>query len=398
MKNPIKAMMGRRPNSAADIENELARLGQKLADHQRRRSEVLQALEEAKEARRSVLAEEDAIIAEATANVRRLEAEALEHSQMIEEFEAAIAGAEERFRQAADQEKRRAAAEKLEKTAAAVDALASELQKGVLSVAGTVKKLRQCIPADLGVFDIDYNSRPPKRPEHLNDFSSGREAIAAVLAEVILAELPELFDFVNVETRTFGTRHAVALIAVGEPTAQQVNVLAWDTRDAIGLSASEAIDALITSRLRKRAAGVLAGETQTDGAAVKIVEPYKAPPPPPELRIVGLQNFKYLIGKPGYKPRYEAVMEGSDHYVREEVAKAAIARGWAAPHGSSAANDFLQKRSARKSVPYGFGPSIDTYLDLGDPLGLQRAYEAVKAEVAARDNQAEIEEVARALG
>jgi hypothetical protein len=227
----------------------------------------------------------------------------------------------------------------------------------------------------------------------MNDFASGREAVAAVLSEVLLAELPELFDFVAV-----GSRKAVALIAVEDPTAQKVGVLAWSTRDAVGLAAGSAIDALITSRFRSRAASILAGETKPDGAAVKIIEPYRQPPPPAEIRIVGLQNFKYLIGDLGYKPRYQGVTEGSEQYVREEVGKAAIGRGWAALHGSAEANKRMDELRRRKSVSASFGPSIDSFWDLGDPLGLEQAYEAVKAEIAARDNQVEAEEAERALG
>jgi hypothetical protein len=390
MKNPIRALIGKKPKSAGEIETELARLGQKLEDHKRRRSELMQAAEEARATWRVSLADEDDVIAATKANVDRLERDADEAARVITEYEAAITDCQDRFRRASTEERRRAAAADLEATAKKVDALKSELEKGVAQIAGTMRKIMAAIPADVGVFPMLADARPGDRPERRNEFASNREAAAAVLAEALLAELPELYDFIKV-----GHYTGLCLLAVGDPQAARVEAMGWTQRDAMGLPASTAVEALISSRLRDRAARIIAGELEPDGSMLEIVEPFRVPPPLPEMRIVGLRNFKFLMGEPGYKPRYEGVTDGADAYVREEVGRAAIARGYAAPHGSPEAIKRVEELRSRKSVQHGFGPSIDDHFDLGDPLGLQRAYQAANAnDVPADDGVDEAMDVA----
>lgn len=390
MKNPITALMGRKPKAATEIKAELTKLAGKLADHQRRRSELLQAAEEARTAWRESLADEDEVIATAKAQVDRLEREADDAGRTIEEYQAAISAAEERFRAASADERRSGQAATLEATAKKVDALKTDLEKAVASVASAARKLLVAIPADTGVFPVQAGARPGDRPERQNAFASNREAVAAVLAEALLSELPELFDFTK-----SGNYHVLGLLAVGDPAADRVEAMGWTQRDALGLPVSDAIDTLISSRLRDRAARILAGDVDPDAVKVHIVEPYRAPPPPAEMHIVGLKNFKFLTGEPGYRPRYEGVTEGSNVYLREEVARAAIKRGFAAPYGSPEATQRLEELRSRKSFQHGFGPSIDDHFDLGDPLGLQRAYQAANAnDVAVGDGVDEVLEAA----
>lgn len=375
MKNPLKGMLGTKSKSAAQIEAELEKLGRKLADHQRRRSELLQSAEEARAAWRESLAEDDDLIATAKSRVDQLEKEADDAGRTIAEYEFAIGAAEERFRAASADEGRRAAAAALEATSKKVDALKTELEKDVAKVASAARKLLAALPGEMGVFPVLADARPGERPERRNEFASSREAVAAVLAEALLAELPELFDFARA-----GNYTALGLLAVGDPMAARIEPMAWHRRDAMGLPAGAAIDALISSRLRDRAAKILAGEIDVDGAKVEIVKPYREPPPPAETRVVGLTNFKFLYAQEaGYKPRYQAVTEGSEAYVRDEIAQAAMRRGWAALHGSPEAIRKIGEVRSRKSSTYGFGPSIDTFADLGDPLGFQRAYDQLEA-------------------
>lgn len=306
MKNPIKVLIGKRPSSAAEIKNELARLGQKLADQQRRRTEIMQALDEAKEARRSVLAEDEEIIAQATGNVERLEGEAAQLGKMVDEYEAAIASAEERFRLATEEEQHRAAVQKLVKAAAAVDAIASEYEKAVAAVSVAVKKMIAAVPGEIGIYKSATNQRPDGRAEGHNDMVSTREVVGAILAESLYYHFPDQFDAANGGWH----RHALGLMLVHDPKAREPEVFSWERRRSAPLSPAAAIDALLTSRLRKRAKAVAGGDPEGNVPEVKIVEPYRSPPPPPEIEVVGLKDFKFLDGKEGYKPRFRLRHEG----------------------------------------------------------------------------------------
>lgn len=390
MKNPLKAMLGKRPKSAAEIEAELAKLAGKLADHQRRRSELMQSAEEARAAWRESLAEDDDTIAAAKAQVDRLERDADDAALTITEYEAAIADAEDRFRTASADERRRAAAAALEAVAKKVDALKAEFQRDVAKMASTARKLLAAIPNDMGVFSVVADARPGERPERRNEFASNREAVAAVLAEALLAELPELFDFAK-----SGNYTALGLLAVGDPQAARVEAMAWHRREAMGLQAGTAIDALISSRLRDRAAKILAGEVEPDGAAIKIERPSRRPEPPAETRIVGLRNFRFLAGDPGWKPYTKIIARGSADYVRDEVAKVAISRKWAAPFDSPEGQMAIEHIQGMRSQRVG-ALTADECADLGDPCGLQRAYQAANAAGPAKDDEI-AEEVERAL-
>lgn len=101
------------------------------------------------------------------------------------------------------------------------------------------------------------------------------------------------------------------------------------------------------------------------------------------------------MGESGSKPRYESVIEGAGAYLREEIATAAVAKGYAALHGSPEAIKRVEELRGGKSFTIG-STSDASYKDLGDPVGLQRAYDEFKAERANRDVEAA--EVAQALG
>jgi hypothetical protein len=391
VKNPIAAFIAKKPKSAHEIEAELAKLGQKLADHQRRRSELLQAAEEARATWREALAEDDDVIAAAKARVDQLEREADDVGRTIAEYEAAIGAAEERFRDASSDERRRAEAAALETAAKKAQSIAPELEKAVAGVVSAARRLVAAIPVDMGVFRVVADARPGERPEKGNAFASNREAVAAVLAEALLAELPELFDFVR-----SGHHNVLGLMAVGDPRADIVEPMGWKQRDEMGLPAGAAIDALISSRLRARAERILAGEIEPGGGKVDILKPYRHPDPPAETRIVGLRNFRFRTGEPGWKPHTKIIAKGSADYVLDQVASAAISRGWAAPFESREGQAAIEQLHGMRGQR--IGPlTSEECSDLGDPLGLQRAYEAANAaETAAADDIAE--EVARALG
>ena len=372
MKNPLKGVLGRRPSSAADIENELSRLGQKLADHQRRRAEILQALEDAKEAWRAVLAEDDTIIAEATANVRRFEEEAAEHARMIEEYESAIAGAEERFRQATDQEQRRASAQKLEKTAEAVDAIAPELEKAVAALSSAVRKLRNVIPADLEIFPGHHLGRmsDKKGPADRSD------AVSAVVAEMLLSAAPELFE------QFCDGGYRIGLFRIMSPEAVQPD---YSSREAgiEPLSGRMAVEALISGRLRNRAAQVLAGERPAALNDIKPVVKYEPPPSIPEVAIFPTKSFSYVSSWNGL---LTLVGAGWHSWVPGLVAKIAVSRGFAllieSPEGQKAFADAKTARERGGSTGSSLSP--DQCTPLGDVLGLVAEYKREAAEFEAK--------------
>ena len=379
MKNPFK-----KRSTSADIEAELAKLSAKMTDLQRQRSEKLQALEEAKAARREALAEDDAVIEAATAKVRKLTADVDDMAAMIDEYSAAIEAAQERFRTAHDSEVRQAAAARLEGIAARVDTITPELQKSVAQLASAVRKLISGLPPEIGVFPAHHSHRPDGRPEGSNAMMSPREVIIGLVAEVLFAEFPDFFD------------HGTGLMLFDDPAAPQPAIMGFARRRTPGLPAPAAIDALLTSRLRDRAARILAGEADPVLTDIKIAEPYRAPPPDPEMQIVGLRDFRFLYGQPGFKPLYRCIAKGSSDLINEKAARYAISRGVAAPADSAEARQVLEAQRNQKSVRVGFGPAMEDHLDIGDPLGLQAAYDKVKADIAANDEIAA--EAARAVG
>jgi hypothetical protein len=395
MKNPLKVIMPKRAKSASEIEAEITKLSGKLADHQRRRSELLHAAEDARTAWRDLLAGDDAEIAAAKARVDQLEHDIGQAGQTIEEYQVAISGAEERFRLAAEDEKQRAAVQKLEKAAAAAAAVAPELQEALAAVSVAVKKMIAAVPSEIGIYPSALNQRPEGRIERNNEMVSIREVVGAILAEGLYHHLPDHFDIANGGRH----RHVKGLMVVDNPTARAPEVFSWERRTLPPLSTAAAVEALLTSRLRTRAKALAGGDPDGNVPEVNIVEPYKAPPPPPEIEIVGLKNFKFLGGEEGFKPRFSCIMRGSKSMVRVEVAQQAIAIGAAALADSADGKACLAWRASMKSV--GMGPELSEYEDIGDPLGLQAAYDAVQSGEAASDNQVDdevTEEVARAVG
>jgi hypothetical protein len=384
VKNPFK-----KKTTSLDIEAELGRLQQKLADHQRRRADALLSLAEAQAGRREILGEEQQVVEEHSARVRALKTEADDLSSIIDEYQVAIADAATRLRDALTQEARAVEADRRQAAASKVDALAPQLQKDVAALAKTVKAMLAAIPADVGLFPAHFMDRPDGRPEVGNRMASGREAVAAAVAEALMHALPEILD------RYGDDGYRAGLFRLMTPTAQQPR-FASDAADYLALPADAAVAALITSRLRASAEQIRAGEVDAGKQSVTIATPYRVPAPPAEIRIVALKDFRFLVGEPGFKPKFRCIAAGRDEDVPGEVARYAISRLAAALPGSLEANGVIAAIDSKNSARAGFGPPMEAYEDIGDPLGLQRAYEQSKREFA--NINAEREEVARALG
>lgn len=383
MKNPVKKLFAKQSGSSG-IEAELNRLERKLADHQRRRSEALQALAEARDERLAILDGEDDVIAAAGARVRSLMIEAEDLANTIADYQTAIGNARERLRVAQDTETRAEAAEKLDAVVKGVEEHRAEMEKGLAMVARAAKGMMAAVPAGVGILPIYYRDRPQGRAEDGNDMLSGREAVAAIFVEGLFNVLPEIFDRMSVED---GYQAAVfKLMDISERAVSYAS----DNANYSGLSVNKAIDTIIAQPLKKRAADIIAGEIAPSLGNVVIQEPYRRPPAAPEIEIVALEDFRFLDGREGLKPQYKCVGEGSAASIRDKVAQHAIARGAAALPGTPQAVAAIEAKRARKSGR-GFGPSMEQHRDLGDPLGLQRLWEA------SAHTSAEVEEVLRAV-
>lgn len=250
----------RKTGDSASIEGELKRLSDRKAEAERRRSEVLQALEEARQARRDVLDADDAAISAASGKLKALQVEAADLSELIVDLDAAIDAASERFRQAREHEARNAAASQLESISAKIDSQTAEFEKAVKTLAKVARTMLAAIPVEVGVAPGHSANRPENRKGR--GMLSGSEAVAAVLADALAAELPELFD----AYRQDGYRRA--LFCLMDPAAPQP-----DYRSNLPtkpLPAREVVNALIVDRLTTRAQAIRDGEEASSLAGVEL--------------------------------------------------------------------------------------------------------------------------------
>lgn len=371
MKNPF-----RKSGDSASIEGELKRLADRKTEAERRRSEVLQALEEARQARRDVLDADDAAISAASGKLKALQVEAADLAELVTDLEAAIEAASDRFRHAREHEARNAAASQMESVAAKVDGQTAELEKAVKQLAKAARAMLASIPDGVGTFRMYSGDRPEDRAER-GDYASGREAVAAVLADALAAELPELFD----RYRENGYRRA--LLCIMDPQATQPSYRANLPTEP--LPAREVLNALIVDRLKVRAQAIRSGEQAASLADVRLrsVEP----PRPKSINLIAVDDVALMVEDGIYLPTRKMISAGETHSFLQDHAAKLIKTGAFLRVRTPEADAFILKletdRANRKSVA---GPTTMTWSDvrdLGDPLGLLTA---------------EAEEAARAVG
>lgn len=370
MKHPF-----RKSSDSAAIEAELQRLAGRKAEAERKRSEVLQALEEARQARRDVLDGEQASIDGATAKLKALTIEAADLAEMIEDFDAAINAASERFRQAREHEARQTAATQLEAIAAKIDSQTAEFEKAVKTLAKVARTMLAAIPAEVGVAPGHSANRPENRQGR--GMLSGSEAVAAVLADALAAEVPELFD----AYRQDGYRRA--LFCLMDPAAPQPDYRS--NLQTKPLPAREVVNGLIVDRLKARAQAIRDGEEASNLAGVELRA--VAPKQPKTVEVMAVEHVNLLIPNGIFSPIRRIMTKGqTDSFAPDHVAK--LLKTGVFVRADSAEADKIRADIENRDPKRIFGSSgnagigFDETRDLGDPLGL---LEAEKEEAARID-------------
>lgn len=362
MKNPFK-----KSADSASIEQELKRLGDRKVEAERRRSEVLAAVEDAREARRNLLDGDQAAIDQASVKLKALQTEAADLAELLDDLEAAIEAATERFRLARDQEARSEAAQRLEAVAAKVEGQTKELESAARLLAKAAKAMIAAIPAEIGVAPGYASDRPESRKSR--EMLSGLEMVAACVADSLAHELPELFDE--------GDHYRRSLHAIVDPSAPMPSYTSRELRRPV--PAREIVSVLIVDRLRDRATKILAGELQPvlDDIRPTVVKP-------PEMKTVELvateavglfvPNNPHLLEAGSYR---KILTEGMSHSFRDDHAHKLLKGGrfleQSSPEGQKFVADLRAKNSTLKRSLHRHGPP--DHVDLGDPLGLQQAVE-----------------------
>lgn len=357
MKNPF-----RKSGDSASIESELKRLADRKSEADRKRSEVLQALEDARQARRDVLDGEQASIDGATAKLKALTIEAADLAEMIEDFDAAINAANERFRQAREHEARQTAAAQLEAIAAKIDAQTAEFEKAVKAIAKAARAMLSAIPDGIGTFPMYAGDRPGHRQERGN-YASGREAVSAVVADALAAEIPELFDAYS----QVGFRRA--LFCPMNQRAIQPSYRANEPTEP--LPAREVVNALIVDRLKTRAQAIRSGE---EAASLNDVRYHVPAPRVKSVDVIATEHVMVVLPDGVLSP-VRLLTVGQAWSLTPDQATKLVATGAFIRVGTTEANSFIAKREDTMAKRMGVGSAVpkEAYRDLGDPLGLRTA-------------------------
>ncbi|PWE55446.1 hypothetical protein DEM27_15430 [Metarhizobium album] len=274
MKNPFKKRDG-----VAEIERELITLEKRKTDEERQRSETMQALEEAKELRRESLSSEDGDVEKVTATIRRLATEAADHADLLGEIDQQIIDAQARLTSARERESRNAEVTRLNRAADSIDAKAPELKKAAATLARLIRSVGAELADDDGLWPTHSTKRPSERPEGRADLASRREGMAALVAELVAAELPELFD-VTYDNR-FG--YMGILVRLVNPRVQQPDWIGREVPEP-PLDTATALQSMFSNRLRQRAATIELGSTRLSENSIARLA--GLPVPWPELESV----------------------------------------------------------------------------------------------------------------
>lgn len=360
MKNPFK-----KSADSASIEQELKRLSDRKVEAERRRSEVLAAVEDARETRRNLLDGDQATIDQASVKLKALQTEAVDLAELLDDLEAAIEAASERFRHARDQEGRSEAAQRLEAVAAKVEGQTKEFESAARLLAKAAKAMIAAIPAEIGVAPGHFSDRPEVRDDR--GMLSGVEVVAACVADALASDLPELFDT--------GESYRRTLSALVDATGPQPSYTSRELREP--LPAREIVSALIVDRLRDRAAKIRAGELEpvlNDIRPVAVKAPLMR-----SVELVATEAVSLLVPRQMHlleAGSYRKLLtEGMSHSFLEDHAEKLLRGGRFlkrnSTEGQKFCDDLAAKNFALKRSLYRYRPV--EHVDLGDPLGLVQA-------------------------
>jgi hypothetical protein len=379
MKNLLK-----KKSDSSTLQAELGRLEARKADAERHRSETLQSLEEARQARRDGLSAEDFDLATSAKRIKDLENTAADLAALIADFEQASEATAERFRNATDTENREAAAARLEQIAKAAEGEAGEFVKAIAALGKATRALLQTIPTEVGIFAAHHMNRPGGRPEGSSLMASGREAVAAALADGLASEIPELFD------NFYASGYHRQLNCVMDASEIQPSFRSPAATKPI--PAQDAVRALITSRLRTRAAAIRSGEAEP-----LINDIRSAPMPqrsPETLDLIAIDDFSLFARHGLLQPRRIIVTKGRRESFLEKDCATLVATGAFVKADSAEGRALLAKiehEATQRKSRVSSAKTFDDVRDLGDPLGLVTEFEALT-------NTVEATEAIRAVG
>lgn len=389
MKNPFK-----KSSAASDIEAEVTRMKAKRADAERRLETKTRALEEARGARLSTLDGDDEVIEQATAAIRVIQAEIAETEELLQDFGRAIAGAEERLAQARDREVRETEAKRIDAAAVAVEKRKADLVKAVNALAAVIKGIAADVPEDIPLWGGEYTYRPDGRDVRNGAGVSAKEAVAGVVADALAAAVPGMAD--NLRD---GGKNRSGILRWLEPEADRPTLGSYEAMTP-PLTAADSLDALIVSRLRKRAADIRGGEVAPgEGKIVPPAPPKQQKEEPPNVLVFAKKNFSYVKGINAMgKPMLAPVRGRWVEWVPEPIAVAAVSRGFALradePNGAAAWEDEKAYRENSNVSSFGGPLTFDMCIPLGDVMGLEQEWRDERGPLHAE----EAEEAARAIG
>lgn len=368
----MKLALKKQTGSAA-VAEELARIEIRKAEAERKRSETLQALEDARQARRDGVASEDFDLAGAARRIRDLDGAAADLEVLISDLEAAHVATSERLRASRDGEERAAVADRVQAMAAAADTAGADLEKCVVALGKAVRALLATVAPDIGLFAAHAMSRPEGRLEARNAMASPREAVAAALADALAAELPEVFDTYRA---SFG--YSRGLMCLMDARAPQPSFRSGAPTNP--LRSREAVSALVVDRLRARAAAILSGESPAEISDIRPPEPAKEREK--RVSLTALVDVGLYLPN-GYQAPLRRIIRACEekrfapHHAELLIATAAFAPTESAEVKKLLAKqEELREREAAQSsrgsgiTSAGSGRTFDQVNDLGDPLGL----------------------------
>jgi hypothetical protein len=385
MKDIIKALTKRATDSAG-IQAELDTLETRKANAERERSDTMQALEEARQARRDVMSADEQTIQAASFKVNELTQKVAALESLIEDASLAIESQLERLREAKGREDREAKIAELEAVDGKVEAQTAELAKAVAAVGRIARKMISDIPEEMGIFPLGYYERPQpgerNRPEASSVFASGREAVAAVIADGLCNVIPEIFD--GFSDGHYGYRSA--LFRVMTPSEARPSFAG--KQPSSPLPTEKAVKALISDRLRGRAASIKAGDATVETCSVTR-SILSRPSEKTTIELVATSWFAMVLPTDNGAGIKKIISAGRRESFAVEHAPKLCATGKFLVADSKEGQAFVEKHrelveSGKSRRPGGgFGTSFADVDYAGDPLGLL---------------EAEQEEAARAVG
>ncbi|MCO5082294.1 MAG: hypothetical protein M9955_11630 [Rhizobiaceae bacterium] len=348
-------------NAAVErLGKDLARLNAKRDELASRQAEAQAAFDKAKEQRRSALTSDPG--ADITALSRAVR-DAEDHLQMFADALADIDGQIASVTTERDAQdlagKREQVAGHFEGIADAVDEAAAELEKAVAGVSKAFDKLKDAIPDDYALIEIEW-------PEYKRPWGPARphELATVIFAEALYRQQPDIFIK---ERSTFALHRFFETHR--KPTTKLYGAPPEPT------DASAAATTLIGDRNRAHADAIRRGEIDlTSGRRIERKPELEAEPARPEhseVEVFVTKDFRYVSSDNDFNC-WETVSRLSRRWLPEPVADAAVESGFALRMDTPEGRDAFEGHQVyqKTAILSWDGPKHFTdFADLGDPLG-----------------------------